>query len=119
MKRRNIALCVVLSIVTFGIYGIYWFVQLNNNVNELANPPKKTSGGVAFLLTLVTCGIYGLFWAYKMGSLLDEASVSGGKPAQNRAVIYLVLQILGLGIVAWCLMQSGINALIPEENKAE
>ena len=52
MKKRNPALCVIFSIITFGIYGIYWFVKINNDANELANPPKKTSGGVAFLLNL-------------------------------------------------------------------
>ena len=48
MKKRNIALCVIFSIITFGIYGIYWFIKINNDANELANPPKRTSGGVAF-----------------------------------------------------------------------
>lgn len=73
MKKRNIALCVIFSIITFGIYGIYWFIKINNDANELANPPKRTSGGVAFLLTLITCGIYGIYWAYKMGKQLDSA----------------------------------------------
>ena len=31
MKKRNIALCVILSIITFGIYGIYWFIKINND----------------------------------------------------------------------------------------
>ena len=47
MKKRNIALCVIFSIVTLGIYGLYWFVQITNDVNELAGPEKKTSGGAA------------------------------------------------------------------------
>ena len=47
MKKRDLALCVVFSIITFGIYGIYWFIKINNDANELANPPKRTSGGVA------------------------------------------------------------------------
>ena len=57
MKKRNIALCVILTIVTLGIYGIYWFIKMTNDINELANPEKKTSGGVSFLLTLITCNI--------------------------------------------------------------
>ena len=73
MKKRNLALCVIFSIITFGIYAIYWFIKINNDANELANPPKRTSGGVAFLLTLITCGIYGIYWAYKMGKQLDSA----------------------------------------------
>lgn len=44
MKKRNIAVCVILTIVTLGIYGLYWFVKITNDVNELANPEKKSSG---------------------------------------------------------------------------
>lgn len=114
MKKRNIATCIILSIVTFGIYGIYWFVQINNDINELANPPKRTGGGVAFLLTIITLNIYGIYWAYKMGGLLDSAQAQRGLPTQNRAVIYLILQVVGLSIVNWILMQSTINSMVSE-----
>ena len=65
MKKRNVALCVIFSIVTFGIYGLYWMAQINNCANELADPPKKTGGGVAVLLTIVTLGIYGFYFTAK------------------------------------------------------
>ncbi|MFQ7473997.1 MAG: DUF4234 domain-containing protein, partial [Anaerovoracaceae bacterium] len=26
--RRNIVLCIVFTFITFGIYGIYWFIVL-------------------------------------------------------------------------------------------
>lgn len=60
IQKRNIAVCIILSIVTCGIYGIYWFICLNNDTNTASNT-FGTSGGVAFLLTLVTCGIYGIY----------------------------------------------------------
>ena len=113
MKKRNIALCVIFSIVTLGIYGLYWFVQITNDVNELANPEKKTSGGVSFLLTLITCNIYGIYWAYKMGGLLDKAQTDRGMPAQNRAVVYLILELV-IAPVGWILMQNTINSMIDE-----
>ena len=31
IKQRNIALCIVFSIITFGIYALYWFVCLTND----------------------------------------------------------------------------------------
>ena len=113
MKKRNIALCVILTIVTLGIYGLYWFVQITNDVNELANPEKKTSGGAAFLLTILTCNIYGFYWAYKMGGLLDKAQTDRGMPAQNRAVVYLILELI-IAPVGWILMQHTINSMIEE-----
>lgn len=67
IKQRNIALCIVFSIITFGIYALYWFVCLTNDANQESGQTDATSGGVALLLTIVTCNIYGWFWAYKMG----------------------------------------------------
>ena len=28
MKKRDLALCVIFSIITFGIYGIYWAYKM-------------------------------------------------------------------------------------------
>ncbi len=111
MKKRNVIACIIFTFITCGIYGLYWFVKMTNDVNTLANPAKKTSGGVALVLTIITCGIYGFYWAYKQGEKLDAASVASGKPAQSRAVIYLVLQIV-FQPAAWILMQLSINSLI-------
>lgn len=114
MKKRNVALCIIFSIITLGIYGLYWFVHITNDINTLANPEKKTSGGVSLLLTIITCNIYGFFWAYKMGGLLDKAQMDRGKPAQNRAVLYLILELI-IAPVAWILMQSTINSMIENQ----
>lgn len=61
VKNRNIALCIILSLVTCGIYGLYWFVCLTDDTNTISGEPG-TSGVVALVLTIVTCGIYGLYW---------------------------------------------------------
>ena len=66
IQQRNIALCIILSIITCGIYGLYWFVCLTNDTNAAADT-EGTSGGVALILTIITCNIYGLYWAYKQG----------------------------------------------------
>ena len=36
IERRNIAVCIVLTLVTCGIYGIYWIVCLTNDVNTVS-----------------------------------------------------------------------------------
>lgn len=108
VQQRNIALCIILSLVTCGIYGIYWFICLTNDTNTAANE-EGTSGGMAFLLTIVTCGIYGLYWAYKRGEKIDKAKSDRGMETSNAAILYLVLCIFGLGIIAYALMQSELN----------
>lgn len=109
VQQRNIALCIILSLVTCGIYGLYWFVCLTDDTNAVANE-EGTSGVMALVLTIVTCGIYGLYWAYKCGEKLDQAKVSRGLSASNGGVLYLILYIFG-GIIAYALIQNELNKL--------
>lgn len=108
IQNRNIALCIILSIVTCGIYGIYWMIKLNDEINSLTDP-QGTNGGMVVLLTLVTCGIYGFFWAYKMGEKIDIIKTNNGGVAGNSSLMFLLLQIFGLGIINYCIMQTELN----------
>ena len=114
MKRRSIPICIILSIVTCGLYSLYWFVTLTDDSNKLSNAPNPTSGILALLFTVITCNIYGIYWAYKMGEKLDQAYVQRGMPTQNQAILYLILELI-FPIVGWALMQNAINAMIPPE----
>ena len=111
IERRNIAVCIVLTLVTCGIYGIYWIVCLTNDVNTVSGDVNGTSGGMVVLLTIVTCGIYGSYWAYKQGEKLDFTKNNRGIPSSNSGVLYLILQIFGFGIIAYALMQNELNKL--------
>ncbi len=110
IQKRSIAVCIILSIITCGIYGIYWYICLNNDTNTASNT-FGTSGGMVVLLTLVTCGIYGFYWAFKQGEKLDAAKNSRGIPSSNSGILYLILSLFGFSIVAWALMQNELNKL--------
>ena len=110
VKNRNIALCVVLSIITCGIYGIYWLVCLVDDLNVASGRTGDTSGGVVFLLSLVTCGIYGIYWMYKAGEKVAYIKQRNtGEVDSSSSVLYLILGIIGFGIVAYALIQSELN----------
>ncbi len=111
VQQRNIVTAIILTIVTCGIYGIFWFITLTDDLNRIDGNINATSGGVAFLLSLVTCGIYSFYWAYKQGEKIDKALMARGVPSSNNGVVYLVLSVFGLGIVAYALMQDKINFL--------
>ena len=109
MTQRNIATSIILTIFTCGIYGIVWFIMLNDDIRNASKNYGMPSGGVAFLLTLVTCGIYGIYWAYQMGKALTTAKQEAGLPATDNSVLYLILQIFGFAIVNYALMQNEMN----------
>ena len=110
IKERNIVVCILLSIVTCGIYGLYWFITLTDDASRANDDPSFT-GVKAFLLTLVTCGIYNIYWNYKIGKEMYEANHKRGIQSSDNSVLYLVLGIFGFGIVTYCLVQNELNVI--------
>ena len=114
MKKRDVVVSIILSVVTCGIYGIIWFISLNDDAKQLAEDHDAPSGGIAFLLGLVTCGIYMIYWNYKMGKRVYEIQLKNNVPATDNSVLYLVLALFGLSIVNYVLIQNELNKFLPE-----
>ena len=104
---RNIALDIVLSVVTCGLYNLYWQYQQIDAVNVILRE-EKYSFVSWLLLTLVTCGLYHIYHEYRMSS--DLASAAGQDPA-SAGLTAVVLSIFGLSIVVDAIQQSQINSL--------
>lgn len=109
VTERNIVLAIVLSLVTCGIYSIYWFIVMTDDVNKVSNDVNATSGVMAFVFTLITCGIYGFYWYYKMGQKLHTAGQQTGKDIADNGILYIILGVFGLGIVNYALIQNDLN----------
>ena len=107
IQKRSIATAIILYIITCGIYGIYWFIKLTDEMNQLSGRENDTSGGTAFLLSLVTCGIYTYYWAYKLGEKQDAVT---GKDSSS-AILYLILMFV-FGIAVYALAQDAINKTV-------
>lgn len=110
IKERNIVTCIILSIVTCGIYGLYWFITLTDDASRANDDPSFT-GVKAFLFTILTCGIYSIYWNYKIGKEMYEANQKRGIQTSDNSVLYLVLGIFGFGIVTYCLVQNELNVI--------
>ena len=105
IKSRSIPVCIILSIVTCGLYLIYWQIKLNNEINYLVGDTKAPSGVIVLILEIVTCNLYGIYWAYKMGEKTDAIF---GKN-RSYSIIFLIIQLFALPIVSLALMQDTIN----------
>lgn len=114
IQSRNIATCIILSIITCGLYGIYWFISMVNDINE-ASENGGPSGAVVFLLSLVTCSIYRWYYMYKAGRDITTAQkMRGIDTDSNSGIVYLILSVVGLDIVSWALIQNELNKLAEE-----
>ena len=110
IEKRDIAITIILSIVTCGIYGLVWLARMTDDLNKISNRTDDFSGGVVVLLTLLTGGLFAIYWAYKAGDKLNEAKAMRGIPTDNNAsILYMILYFVGLGIVTDALVQSELN----------
>ena len=115
-EERSIALAVIFTIITCGIYGIYWFIVVSDDVKNYCKDDQMMSGGLACILTIVTCGIFGIYWWYNLGNKMKEAQKLNEIPEKDNAILYLILSILGLSIINYCLLQADVNEVTRKLN---
>ena len=99
--KRNIAVAIILSIITLGIYEIYWKYLMVKNIRTLKGDFRNCTGE---MLCLVFVPFYSLYWWYNRGSYVksDIKSNTGG-------IVYLLLALFGLEIIALAVMQDEFN----------
>lgn len=115
--RLDIATGIILSLVTCGLYNIYWNYREFEAMNELLGKEEYRFWTWA-LLSLVTCGIYHVYYEYKMGSDICAYMKSKGLEVNaNLPMLGLALSAFGLTIVADAVYQHELNRLVREENR--
>lgn len=101
---HSVAVCIILCIVTCGIYMLYWMYRLNEELNHMAGEQNGTSGALVLVFTILTCGIYGIYWNYKMGQNVSRLTGDTFSP-----ILMLILALFQFGIISMALMQDTIN----------
>ena len=105
IQQRNIVTAIILTIVTCGIYGIYWAVML---AKESVSVKDANDSGVLEIVLMLFLPFLGFFLAEKK---LAEGCAARGIAHKDNAILYLVLGLVGLGIVGYCMLQNDLNQL--------
>lgn len=122
LEKKSIGMCILLSVITCGIYSLYWVYTLQEDTNRLTMNNTEPTGGMVVLLDIVTCGIYGVYWSYRQGEKIDRYYASRGDSTNtNLGLLYLCLFIasyfVGFGIlIGLALMQDKVNCMIDERS---
>ncbi|MBI2486358.1 MAG: DUF4234 domain-containing protein [Deltaproteobacteria bacterium] len=108
----SIAKYVIFSIITFGIYNIYWQYKQMMFVNAAAGE-EKFSFVKWLIFTIITCGIYHIYYEYVMGrEIIFLQEKIGITKSEDLPVISIVLSIIGLTIVTDAIQQREINMMV-------
>lgn len=105
IEKREIVKCVLLSIITCGIYGIYWGVKLGKDAVHVKD---MNDDGLLEVLLIIFLPFVGFYLAEKK---FNDGCQAKGIPHTDNSIIYLVLGIFGLAVVDYILMQNDLNKL--------
>ena len=124
IKERGLVSLILLSMVTFGIYGLYWYYKLAKDVNTICEGDGKKTAGLLklILLGIITFGIYTIIWIYMLGDRLQDNAQKYNLTFKESGGTILLWFLLGSFIivgpfVALHIIIKNTNALAAEYNK--
>ena len=105
IKERNIVTAIILTLITCGIYGIYWCIML---AKESVSVKDASDNGLLEIILMLFLPFIGLFMCEKK---FAEGCADKGIAHTDNSILYLILGLVGLGIVGLCMLQNDLNKL--------
>ena len=105
IKERNIVTAIILTLITCGIYGIYWCIML---AKESVSVKDASDDGLLEIILMLFLPFLGLFLCEKK---FGEGCDAKGIPHSDNSILYLILGLVGLSIVGLCMLQNDLNKL--------
>ena len=102
VKRRNMIAQIILMVVTFGLYGIYWFYQTAKEMKAL-NQDADASPVLWLVLMLVPFGAFYSFLKY--AELYEKICTE----KLNKWIIFILAIVFYPAV--WFLVQTDLNAI--------
>ena len=108
---RSIVSGIVLTLVTCGIYGLYWHYKQMETLNAWLGR-DEFSFGAWFFLSFCTFGIYAIYYEYKMATGINEVRANNDMYVESSLpVVCVLLAIVTFDIVSIAIQQSWINKI--------
>jgi hypothetical protein len=109
-QPRSPVLVLLLTFLTCGLYYLWIIYIISAETRDaLGETEINVSPGAEVLLTIVTFGIWDFYWDYRMGKRMALMCQRVGLPVTDNAVLYLVLDLVGVGFVNIVLEQDTLN----------
>jgi len=107
-ENRSMAICLLLSILSLGLFNIYWAYTVTYEVKEVLdeenlNPIVEAFGAI------LTLGLYLVYWVYKYEKYIVKISKEEGIPCKDYGLILSLLSAFFLFPISMIIMQKQLN----------
>ena len=106
-EEKSIGLCIVLSILTLGIYSLFWLYSFVKKIRLLDGDQKSFIGEY---LCLILVPFYAIYWFYISSQKLYRGARAREVYLNDNKTLYLVLAIF-IPIAAYAILQSDLNTI--------
>lgn len=105
IRNRNIITCLLLSVITCGIYCFYWAFTAGREAVSVRDDEDKG------LLEGLLCAVVPFIGFFLTEKKFAEGCANRGIEHENRSVFYLILGFF-MPIVDLCILQNDLNKLV-------
>jgi hypothetical protein len=109
-NRRDPAAVLLLSIITCGIYYLYFIYKVTEEIADYQGK-RDRSPGMEVLLTVITFGIWNIYWDYRVGKSIVDMSEAVGLQIADNAILFLILDLVGVGVTNGLIEQDSLNRI--------
>jgi len=109
IKRRSIALSIILTFITFGIYGLFWAYFMGR---EAISACDENDSGTLEIVLMILVPFVGFFLMERR--FYQAHQHLGLRYKKDNSILYLVLGLIGLSIVDFGMFQNDLNKLHDE-----
>ena len=96
---RSLVKFIIFSILTCGIYSIFFYTGIADDINRVASgrDGKKTTHYclMTFVLAPITCGIYAFYWWHTISDRIGEEARARGIYTDFSATTFWLWQLVG------------------------
>lgn len=107
-EHEDITACVLISVITMGLYQLVWLHRLCKKNRLLAGEPKDSKKEIAKIALIP---FYLPYWMFINGKKLSENAKKLNIHLSNNGAFYLLFSLCGLSVFAVAMMQKDFNRI--------